>query len=377
MVPLGDVREAISEEALKAAEEIVKDVRDRGLPAALEWSRRLDGVAPDEPVSIPTLKPDVDLPVVEAALEAARSLERLYVKARPADVVDYYEGILRLLSWRPVERVALYVPARYISTLVMLAVPARIAGVSEIYVVTPPKGATSELLAVAEKLGVKGVVRLGGPQGLAYAVFQLGVDMLAGPGGIYVQAAKYVLSRYVGIDGIEGPTELVVYAEGVEPRRAAAGALAQLEHGPASFALVLSRDPGLLKEVERIYASERTSSMGPLRTRLVSSLEEAAKIIDETAPEHLEVWGAPRLAQMVRNVGAISIDAPSPLLDYAAGISHVLPTGGSARWRGPVTPLTFMKPLGAAWLLADTKLREYAVRLAEYEGFKKHAEALR
>ncbi len=371
------MRQAFPEEALKAAEEIVKDVREGGLPAALEWSKRLDGAAPEEVVAPPGRSPAADLSVVEAALEAARSLERLYAKARPPDALDYYEGVLRALYWRPVERAALYVPARYISTLVMLAVPARIAGVSEIYVVTPPRGATPELLTVAEKLGVKGIVKLGGPQGLAYAAFHLGVDILAGPGGVYVQAAKYVLSRYVGIDGIEGPTELVVYAEGVEPRRVAAGALAQLEHGPASFALVLSRDSALLEEVERIYASERTSSMGPLTARKVSSLEEAAKVIDEVAPEHLEVWGAPELAHMVKNVGAISINAPSPLLDYAAGISHVLPTGGSARWRGPVTPLTFMKPVGIAWLLADTRLREYAVRLAEYEGFKKHAEALR
>jgi histidinol dehydrogenase (EC 1.1.1.23) len=101
--------------------------------------------------------------VVEAALEAAKSLERVYARLRPADVVDYYEGVLRAVSWRPVERAALYVPARYISTLVMLAVPARAAGVGEIYVVTPPRGVTPELLTVAERLGVRGVVSLGGP----------------------------------------------------------------------------------------------------------------------------------------------------------------------------------------------------------------------
>lgn len=371
------MRELLPEEALRAAAEIVDDVRARGLAAALEWSRRLDGVEPGDVVVPPRRDQAADGAVVEAALEAAKSLERVYARLRPADVVDYYEGVLRAVSWRPVESAALYVPARYISTLVMLAVPARAAGVGEIYVVTPPRGVTPELLTVAERLGVRGVVSLGGPQGLAYAAFQIGVDLLAGPGGVYVQAAKYLLSRYVGIDGIEGPTELVVYAEGVEPRRAVAGALAQLEHGPASFALFLSRDRSLVEAAEGIYLRERTSSMGALEARTVSSLEEAAGIIDGVAPEHLEVWGAPQLAQMVRNAGAISVDAPSPLLDYVAGISHVLPTGGSARWRGAVTPLTFMKPVGLAWLLADTRLREYAVRLAEYEGFKRHADALR
>ena len=371
------MRESLPQEALRAAAEIVDDVRARGLAAVLEWSRKLDGVEPGDVVVPPRRDQAADGAVVEAALEAAKSLERVYARLRPADVVDYYEGVLRAVSWRPVERAALYVPARYISTLVMLAVPARAAGVGEIYVVTPPKGVTPELLTVAERLGVRGVVSLGGPQGLAYAAFQIGVDLLAGPGGVYVQAAKYLLSRYVGIDGIEGPTELVVYAEGVEPRRAIAGALAQLEHGPASFALFLSRDRSLVEAAEGIYLRERTSSMGALEARAVSSLGEAAGIIDEVAPEHLEVWGAPQLAQMVRNAGAISVDAPSPLLDYVAGISHVLPTGGSARWRGAVTPLTFMKPVGLAWLLADTRLREYAVRLAEYEGFKRHADALR
>ncbi|MEL9991855.1 MAG: histidinol dehydrogenase [Thermoproteus sp.] len=371
------MREPFPQHVLEAAERIVDDVRQRGLAAALEWSKRLDGVEPAEVVVPPAPRQDVDPSVVAAALEAARSLERLYEKMRPPDIADYYEGVLRSVVWRPVGRAALYVPARYISTLIMLAVPARVAGVSELYVVTPPKGVTPELLAVAEKLGVKGVVALGGPQGLAYAAFGLGADILAGPGGLYVQAAKYVLSRYVGIDGIEGPTELVTYAEGVEPGRAVAGILAQLEHGPTSFALFLSRDSWLVEEVSRIYSMEKTSSMGPLEARRVSSLEEAARIIDEMAPEHLEVWGAPQLAYMVRNVGAISINAPSPLLDYAAGISHVLPTGGTARWRGIITPMTFMKPIGIAWPLGDTKLKAAALRLAEYEGFRRHADALR
>ena len=134
-------------------------------------------------------------------------------------------GSMRLVSWRPVDKAALYVPARYISTLVMLAVPASLAGVREIYVVTPPRGVTEELLAVAKELGVKGVLQIGGPHGLAYAVFHIGVDVVAGPGGLYVQAGKYVLSQYVGVDGIEGPTELVVYAEGVAPEVAAKGAM--------------------------------------------------------------------------------------------------------------------------------------------------------
>lgn len=367
---------AFPDEVLKRAGEIVEDVERRGVEAALEWSRRLDGAAPEKPLVEPRAA-EFDADVVDAALAAARSLERAYKRLLPPDVVDYYEGVLRVIRWMPVEKAALYVPARYISTLVMTAVPAKIAGVEKIYVVTPPKGLTPELLALAERLGVSGVVPIGGAQGLAYAAFALGVDLLAGPGGAYVQAAKYLLSRYVGIDGIEGPTELAVYAEGVDAEAAVRGALAQLEHGPTSFAVLLSRDGGLLERALEIYRARRTSSMGPLEARRVSSLQEAAEAINSLAPEHVEVWGAPSLTPLIKNAGAISVDAPSPLLDYVAGISHVLPTGGSARWRGALTPLAFLKPLGVAQELSRSPLRRYAEALARYEGFKFHEEALR
>jgi histidinol dehydrogenase len=361
-------------DAVKAVEPIIDDVAERGLHAALEYSRRLDGTAPEKPLIEP--RPGGDPEVVTAALKAAEALETLYRRLLPSGAADYYGGVLRVVRWAPVRRVALYVPARYISTLVMLAVPAKAAGVEEIYAVTPPKGVTPELLAVAKELGVSAVVPLGGPHGLAYAVFHLGVDMVAGPGGLYVQAAKYVLSQYVGIDGIEGPTELVVYAEGVDAETAMRGALAQLEHGPTSFAHFITPDPQLLKRAEEMYAMERTSSMGPLKAHLVAGVEEAVKLIDEIAPEHLEVWGRREVAYRVRNVGAVSVNMPSPYLDYVAGISHVLPTGGSAKWRGIITPHTFMKPIGIAEAVGPLQLLDVARKLAEYEGFPYHRKAL-
>ncbi|ABL88382.1 histidinol dehydrogenase [Pyrobaculum islandicum DSM 4184] len=368
------MRRILPRDVVKSVEEIVDDVTERGLQAALEYSRRFDGVVPERALLEP--RPGGDPDVVAAALEVAKSLEMLYSKLKPPEAVDFYGGVLRSVFWRPVRSVALYVPARYVSTLVMLAVPARAAGVEKIYVVTPPKGATGELLAVAKELDVAGVIPIGGPHGLAYAVFHMGVDMVAGPGGLYVQAAKYVLSLHVGIDGIEGPTELVVYAEGVPPEKAVAGALAQLEHGPTSFAYLVSTDSGLLEAAAEIYRRERTSSMGPLEVRKVHDVEEAVRLIDSIAPEHLEVWGAREVAYRVRNVGAVSVNMPSPYLDYAAGISHVLPTGGSARWRGIITPATFMKPIGVAEAVGRLELLEAARRLAEYEGFRYHRQAL-
>ncbi|MGB9704124.1 MAG: histidinol dehydrogenase [Pyrobaculum sp.] len=368
------MRRGFPRDVLESVSKIIDDVEGGGLSAALEYSRRLDGVVPENHLVAP--RPGGDVEVVSAALAAAESLRRFYEKMAPPSAADYYSGVLRTALWRPVRSVGLYVPARYISTLVMLAVPAKIAGVDEIYVVTPPRGVTDELLAVARELGVKAVLAIGGPHGLAYAVHHLGVDMLAGPGGLYVQAAKYLLSQHVGIDGIEGPTELVVYAESVAPDTAARGALAQLEHGPTSFAYVLSPDPELLRGVEEIYKREKTSSMGPLETRRVSGVEEAVNLIERIAPEHLEVWGRREVAYRVRNVGAVSVNMPSPYLDYVAGISHVLPTGGSARWRGIVTPLTFMKAVGIAEAVGELALLEAARKLAEYEGFQLHRRAL-
>ncbi|MEM4438765.1 MAG: histidinol dehydrogenase [Pyrobaculum sp.] len=362
-------------EVLESVWKIVDDVQSGGLKAALEYSKRLDGVAPEPHLVTPRQGGDPE--VVSAALAAAKSLEAIYSRISPPAAVDYYGGILRQILWKPVRRAALYVPARYISTLVMLAVPARLAGVEEVYVVTPPRGVSEELLAVAKELGVKAVLALGGPHGLAYAVFHMGVDVVAGPGGLYVQAAKYILSQYVGIDGIEGPTELVIYAEGVPPEVAVRGALAQLEHGPTSFAYLLSPDGELLKKAEELYVRERTSSMGPLKVKKVGGIDEAVSFIDEIAPEHLEVWGRREVAYRVRNVGAVSVNMPSPYLDYVAGISHVLPTGGTARWRGVITPLAFMKPIGIAEAVGELTLREAARKLAEYEGFKYHGEALR
>ncbi|MEZ0318472.1 MAG: histidinol dehydrogenase [Pyrobaculum sp.] len=367
-------REAIPRDVIKQVETIIDDVAERGLEAALKYSERFDGVKPEKPVAEPRAGGEQN--VVEAALKAAESLRRLYEKLKPVDVHDYYAGFVRYVLWRPVKRVAIYVPARYVSTLVMLAVPAEVAGVEEIYIVTPPRGVTEELLAVAKELGVRGVLQFGGPHGLAYAVYHMGVDMVAGPGGLYVQAAKYVLSKSVGIDGIEGPTELVVYAESMPPEVVVRGALAQLEHGPTSFAYILSPDEALLSAVREIYKREKTSSMGPLETRKVTSVSEAAEFIDAVAPEHLEIWGRRELAYMVRNVGAVSINMPSPFLDYVAGISHVLPTGGSARWRGIITPITFMKPVGVAEAASPSELAEAARVLARYEGFQYHYKAL-
>jgi len=362
-------RESIISEIMESVKRIVDDVLARGLDAALEYSEKFDGVRPSVPIE-PTgliVPPEID--------SAIRSLESMYSELTPPRPVEQiYMGIKRIVRWMPIRRVALYVPGGYISTLVHLAVPARVAGVDEIYVVTPPKSITGEFLATAKRLGVRYVIPIGGPQGVALVASGKGVprvDKIVGPGNAYVQAAKYLVSRFVGIDSIEGPTEIAVYYEEGPWEVALLDALAQLEHGGASIALVVSPHEWFLEAVEREYS--RLQGLGRLYTLLVRDAEEARLVIEEFAPEHASIYGKPMI---VRTAGVISLNTPSPLLDYVAGPSHVLPTGGAGRWRGIITPMDFMKPITTIEADPSSTLVRVAIALAEMEGFKLHREAL-
>ncbi len=377
---IDEIRERVGgiEKYLAEVAAIIEGVKRGGLEALLRYSAEMDGMVPDKLLLTPG---DVggDGRVIEASLEAARSLREFYRGvAVSGDIADEYMGIRREVKCGPVRRVALYVPARYISTLVMGVVPAVVAGVDEIYVVTPPRGLTPEIVTLSYKLGVRGIVPLGGAHGVAAVALGIGVpkvDKVTGPGSIYVQAAKLLLSQYVGIDGFEGPTELAIYTES-DGKAAARDALAQLEHGPASFALVISPSEEALEYVERAYAEAASAErLGAIYTMNMGQ-REAADVINELAPEHVEIIGAPHLADRITNAGVVSVDTPSALLDYVAGISHILPTGGAARWRGVITPMDYLKCVGYVREAARSPLREAAKVLAEYEGMDRHRYSL-
>ncbi len=357
---------------------IIEDVRSGGVDAVLRYSAEFDGISPERLLVAP-YEAGGDSRVLDAALEAAASLKTFYQRfAVPRIGGDEYMGIHREVRCLPVRRIALYVPARYISTLIMGVVPATVAGVDEIYVVTPPRGLTPEVVTLSYRLGVKGIVPLGGAHGVAAVALGIGVpkvDKVVGPGSVYVQVAKLLLSPYVGIDGFEGPTELVVYTES-DGKAAARDALAQLEHGASSFALVISPSEDALEYVERAYAeATATERLGSLYTMRLGP-SEAVDVINALAPEHVGIIGAPHLAEHITNAGIVSIDTPPALLDYAAGISHILPTGGAAKWRGVVTPMDYLKCVGYVWERYRSPLREPAKVLSRYEGMRRHFESL-
>lgn len=263
----------------------------------------------------------------------------------------------------------------------MTGIPARVAGVKEIYVCTPVKTSVDPAIAyIALKLNVDGVYKVGGAQAigaLAYGTQTIKkVDKIVGPGNVFVQAAKYLVSAEVGIDGIEGPTELVVIADEIaNPTRVALDLMAQGEHGPGSVLVLISPSEALLNKVEELLPQEGTFYL--IKS---SDLEEAVNVANELAPEHLSLYvrNADELLRHVRNAGAITVgDTPPALLDYSAGPDHVLPTSGWARFRGGLTVYDFLK--GIAYVRSknpDRELIRAAMKLAEYEGFTVHSRSM-
>ncbi|MGC8544220.1 MAG: histidinol dehydrogenase, partial [Vulcanisaeta sp.] len=256
---------------------------------------------------------------------------------------------------------------------------ARVAGVEELIVTTPPNkdGSISpEIAYVALKLNAR-VFRVGGPQAIAAMAFGTRsiprVDKIVGPGNAYVQAAKYLVSQYVGIDGIEGPTELVVCADpSVNPEIVALDLMAQLEHNSA-IAVLLTWDEKYLSAIE-----SRLGNLDYVST-LVDGPKDCTNLINELAPEHVTLWGLDHMVNDIRNAGAISISTPSAMIDYVAGPSHVLPTESSARWRGVLSVYDFIKPV--AYVKAVNKdlvgeLARHGTALAMREGFNNHARSI-
>jgi histidinol dehydrogenase len=333
---------------------IVSDVRARGDVALREWALRLDGVEPGRAT------PGSGLPE-EAVLALADNVRRWHEAQRPSDVrLEVRPGVELERRWLPLGSVGIYVPRGLVSTLVMCAVPALVAGVERIVVATPPDGAG--LVAAAAQLlgGIDDVWSLGGPP--AIAAFAYGtetippVDKICGPGSAYVNEAKLLVSRDVAIDLPAGPSEVVVLAgAGADERVAALELAAQAEHGADSMCRIVSANgnpAAALAEVDRI------------------------------APEHLVVLGddAEGLAARVRNAGAVFVGPWSSVAagDYATGGNHVLPTGGWARAVGGIGLETFLKPVTTQRLTAKglAALRPTVEALAAAENMPAHAAAV-
>jgi histidinol dehydrogenase len=385
-----------------AVAEIVAAVRERGDDAVVELTRRFDTeLAPDE-LRVPAPKLQAALesldPELREALETAIANVRKLSEAEiTRDVsVELPQGQRVELRELAVRRAGVYVPggrAAYPSTAVMCCVPARVAGVAELAVATPPGpgGEPSAIvLAACALCEVEEVYLMGGAQAIAALAFGTAtvepVDVVVGPGNHYVQEAKRQLVGVVQIDGIAGPTELVVIAgQDADARLVALDLAAQAEHGDDTLLVLLSSSERLLNEVEVSYAelarSNGTVSEAPLALVRVPSLEAAVGLANAIAPEHLELASADasELADRVRASGCVFIGAygGAAFGDYAAGSNHVLPTGGAARFASPLGVGRFRRRQALVSLpeRAARALAPHVSSLARAEGFPLHAES--
>ena len=361
--------------ALDAVRPVCEDVRQRGAPAVREQTRRFDGV--DLATTRVRRQALADAlagldPDVRAALkEAARRARVVHEAQLPSDVVTKVaDGATVTERYVPVGRAGVYVPGGlvvYPSSVVMNVIPAQVAGVAEIAVASPPRPERGGLplpsvLAACALLGITEVQAVGGAQAIAMLGYGTAdcapVDVISGPGNVYVAAAKRLLAGRVGTDAEAGPTEIAIIADrSADPAFVAADLVAQAEHDPLAACLLITTDPGLADRTDAELATQVASARHRERVEaaldgqsacvLVDDADAALAVADAWAPEHLELQAerAAELAGRVRNAGAVFVGPYSPvsLGDYLAGSNHVLPTGGTARHSAGLSVLTFLR----------------------------------
>jgi histidinol dehydrogenase len=403
------VKREVSADVDQAVRAIIKDVAEHGDTALIELTRkydRLDLTASTLRVSaaeLDTAAKSCDLKALDALKLARDRIEAYHVRQKPKD--DRFTdpvGVELGGRWTAVEAVGLYVPggtAAYPSSVLMNAVPAKVAGVPRIVMVVPaPGGKLNPLVLAAAKLaGIDEVYRIGGAQAvaaLAYGTQTIKpVAKIVGPGNAYVAAAKRVVFGKVGIDMIAGPSEVLIIADKTaNPDWIAADLLAQAEHDESAQSIFITDDAALAAEVETAVDVQlktlpradiaRASWRDYGAIIVLSDLADAVSLADRIAPEHLEIVGADaeRLADCIRNAGAIFVGAytPEAIGDYVAGSNHVLPTARSARFSSGLGVLDFMKrtsflKCGPEQLRA---LGGAAITLGEAEGLAAHARSV-
>ncbi|MEE8525089.1 MAG: histidinol dehydrogenase [Thermoanaerobaculia bacterium] len=398
----------LDERVLKRTRKIVKAVREGGDSALLAAVRQYDGVA-CEAISELRLSSEAtaDEPLpdgFEGALERAiTAVERYHREQIHGGCRIEENGVELVERRRPLRRVAVYVPggrAAYPSTAVMTVIPARLAGVEEIAVATPPGSwqRNPVLRFALERLGVEEVWGMGGAH--AVAAFAYGTesvrraDKIVGPGNAWVTTAKHLVSGAVAIDSLAGPSEVVIVAGGAaDPGLVAADLLAQAEHDPQALALLVTDHRRLakavVKEVDRQLADLDTAPVATASIRdqgaavVVKDMDEALSWVEEIAPEHLQLIGdgAEALAERVDNAAAVFVGAATPVVfgDYLAGPSHVLPTAGTARFSSALGVEDFVRRSHQVRFTAAAAARRAApaAKLAEIEGLPAHAASAR
>jgi histidinol dehydrogenase len=383
-----DYSSVYDREIFKKVNRILSEVRERGDVAVRRFTREFDGI---------------DLPLKRIRVSQGdinRAFEKIQVQFVPIlkrisdNVREYYareikqsfevrsgEGVYLAKQYKPIERVGVYIPggtAPLVSTVYMTVIPAKLAGVKEIAICTPPSrdggNVDPNILAVANLLGVDEIYRVGGAQaiaGMAFGTRTIGkVDKIVGPGNAYVTEAKRQVYGFVDIDMVAGPSEVVVIADGsADPDYVTCDLLAQAEHHQGVSYLVTPCKKlieSIRKRVDSGYAIH------------VKSLCEACEVVNEIAPEHLEILteSPEKLLADIKNAGAIFLGPYSPAVigDYIAGPSHVLPTGGTARYFSPLSASTFIK---SSQVISYSKealagVRDYVQKLTDMEGLVLH-----
>ncbi|HYL76036.1 MAG TPA: histidinol dehydrogenase [Bryobacteraceae bacterium] len=405
IVNLDQAQGFITRKAVRLAEAehivapILKAVRERGDEALLEYARKFDGLKGNQftvPESEWQAAEKSVSPTFKGALETAARNIREYAELQlPRESWKTFADGRRLGQIvRPLESMGAYIPAgRYPlpSTLLMTVIPAQVAGVKTICVVSPRLGA--EILATARFLKVSNVFRIGGAQAIAALAFGTAtvpkVDRIVGPGNIYVAAAKKLLAGEVGIDFVAGPTEIVIIADDADPRHLAADMLAQAEHDVDASAILLTTSKSLAErvvaEVGRQMASLPTAPVACESIRnnsaviLCPSMDAAVEASNRLAPEHLAIYDESLLAK-IQHAGSIFLGPSSPEAagDYATGPNHVLPTSGAARIRGGLSTADFVKVVSVQEISPSglSKLAPAITTLARAEGLEAHARSV-
>jgi histidinol dehydrogenase len=404
-----NAKREVEEDVAQVVRGIIADVRARGDAALVELTNKFDKAN----ITAATLKlsaVEIDAALAQvtqaqrAAIEtAATRIEAYHRRQLPADE-RFTDGIGAVLGWRwtSVDSVGLYVPggtAAYPSSVLMNAIPAKVAGVPRIVMVTPASGGKINplVLAAARRGGVTDIYRIGGAQAVAALAFGTAtvapVDKIVGPGNAYVAAAKREVYGTVGIDSIAGPSEILVIADGLnDPDWIAADLLSQAEHDASSQSILITDDAAFADRVA--IAAEHQIAQLPRRAIaarswndyggiiLVDRLADAAALSDRFAPEHLEIAtdNPDALAAKVRHAGAIFLGrhTPEAMGDYIAGPNHVLPTSRTARFSSGLSVLDYMKRTTLLSLDAKSiaQLAPDAIVLAEAEGLDAHARSI-
>jgi histidinol dehydrogenase len=383
--------------AMPVVQRIVADVRKGGDQALRRYAAKLDGLPKQEPLEISRAEMeqawDATPKTLQLAMEtAAGNIRRFAARHMPKQWSTTSAGLTTGQQVRPLSAVGCYVPSgRYPlpSTLLMTVIPAQVAGVERIVVVSPKPA--KETLAAAALLGVTVFYRIGGAQAIAALAFGTEsirrVDKIVGPGNWYVTAAKKMIAFDCAIDMLAGPTEIVVTSENGDPIGIAADLVAQAEHDPEALAILITTNEPLARAVVKEVGKRiQTNSVARQAIEhnglavVAGSVDEARELTNRLAPEHLTV-DANEDVGWVRNAGSVFVGrySPQPMGDYVSGPNHTLPTGGVAQVRGGLSVMDFLKVITVQeYTLAGLqKLGPAAIALAKAEGLHGHAEAVR